>query len=59
MISFAKRIANVEEYYFSKKLAEVRKLDTPDFPTINLMRPSFWLSTSHAVLLVLQYFERR
>ncbi len=36
MISFAKRIANVEEYYFSKKLAEVRKLDTPDFPTINL-----------------------
>jgi aspartate/methionine/tyrosine aminotransferase len=36
MISFAKRIANVEEYYFSKKLAEVRKLDTPGFPTINL-----------------------
>jgi len=36
MISFAKRIANVEEYYFSKKLAEVRKLDTPDFPVINL-----------------------
>lgn len=36
MISFAKRIANVEEYYFSKKLAEVRKLDSPDYPTINL-----------------------
>jgi aspartate/methionine/tyrosine aminotransferase len=36
MISFAKRIANVEEYYFSKKLAEVRKLDAPDFPVINL-----------------------
>jgi LL-diaminopimelate aminotransferase len=36
MISFAKRIANVEEYYFSKKLAEVRKLDDPDFPVINL-----------------------
>jgi aspartate/methionine/tyrosine aminotransferase len=36
MISFANRIANVEEYYFSKKLAEVRRLDTPDFPTINL-----------------------
>src|ERR1041385_5128197 len=36
MIGFAKRIANVEEYYFSKKLAEVRKLDTPDLPTINL-----------------------
>lgn len=36
MISVAKRLANVEEYYFSKKLAEVRKLDSPDFPTINL-----------------------
>jgi LL-diaminopimelate aminotransferase len=36
MISFAKRIANVEEYYFSKKLAEVRKLDSADFPVINL-----------------------
>jgi len=36
MIAFAKRIANVEEYYFSKKLAEVRKLDSPDYPTINL-----------------------
>jgi LL-diaminopimelate aminotransferase len=36
MISFARRISNVEEYYFSKKLAEVRKLDTPDYPTINL-----------------------
>lgn len=36
MISFAKRIANVEEYYFSKKLAEVRKLDTPELPVINL-----------------------
>jgi LL-diaminopimelate aminotransferase len=36
MISFAKRIANVEEYYFSKKLAEVRKLDSLDFPVINL-----------------------
>jgi aspartate/methionine/tyrosine aminotransferase len=36
MIATAKRIANVEEYYFSKKLAEVRKLDTSDYPTINL-----------------------
>jgi len=36
LIAFAKRIANVEEYYFSKKLAEVRKLDSPDYPTINL-----------------------
>lgn len=36
MIRTAKRIANVEEYYFSRKLAEVRKLDSADFPVINL-----------------------
>lgn len=36
MISTARRIANVEEYYFSKKLAEVRTLDTPDMKVINL-----------------------
>lgn len=36
MITFAKRISRVEEYYFSRKLAEVRKLDSPDFPVINL-----------------------
>jgi len=36
MITFAKRISRVEEYYFSRKLAEVRKLDTPDLPVINL-----------------------
>jgi LL-diaminopimelate aminotransferase len=36
MISTARRIANVEEYYFSKKLTEVRALDTPELRTINL-----------------------
>ena len=36
MIRTAKRIANVEEYYFSKKLAEVRSLDTPELRVINL-----------------------
>lgn len=36
MIGTARRIANVEEYYFSKKLAEVRTLDTPEFRIINL-----------------------
>ncbi len=36
MINTANRIAQVEEYYFSKKLAEVRSLDTPSFPIINL-----------------------
>jgi LL-diaminopimelate aminotransferase len=36
MIKTANRIANVEEYYFSKKLAEVRGIDTPEFRVINL-----------------------
>jgi LL-diaminopimelate aminotransferase len=36
MITTANRIAQVEEYYFSKKLAEVRLLDTPELPVINL-----------------------
>jgi LL-diaminopimelate aminotransferase len=36
MICTAKRIATVEEYYFSKKLAEVRSLDSPDLRVINL-----------------------
>jgi aspartate/methionine/tyrosine aminotransferase len=36
MIATANRIANVEEYYFSKKLAEVRSLDTPELRVINL-----------------------
>lgn len=36
MIQPAKRIQHVEEYYFSRKLAEVRSLDRPDAPVINL-----------------------
>lgn len=36
MIQTAKRIDAVEEYYFSKKLAEVRSLDTPEHRVINL-----------------------
>lgn len=36
MITTANRIASVEEYYFSRKLAEVRGLDTPEFRVINL-----------------------
>lgn len=35
-VSTANRIANVEEYYFSKKLTEVRGLDLPEFRVINL-----------------------
>jgi LL-diaminopimelate aminotransferase len=36
MIQTAKRIASVEEYYFSRKLAEVRALDTAEHRVINL-----------------------
>jgi aspartate/methionine/tyrosine aminotransferase len=36
MIQTAQRIAQVEEYYFSKKLAEVRTLDSPEKRVINL-----------------------
>ncbi len=36
MIESATRIAQVEEYYFSKKLTEVKGLDTADLPVINL-----------------------
>lgn len=36
MIRTARRIAQVEEYYFSRKLTEVRRLDSPDFKVINL-----------------------
>lgn len=36
MIKTANRIANVEEYYFSRKLAEVRSLDTGPLRVINL-----------------------
>jgi LL-diaminopimelate aminotransferase len=36
MIKSANRIANVEEYYFSRKLAEVRGLDTTELRVINL-----------------------
>ncbi len=35
-VKTANRIANVEEYYFSKKLAEVRGLDSPELRVINL-----------------------
>ena len=35
-VKSADRIANVEEYYFSKKLAEVRGLDSPELRVINL-----------------------
>src|SRR5258706_5101006 len=36
MIQTASRIKNVEEYFFSKKVAEVRSLDSPELRAINL-----------------------
>ncbi len=36
MVQTSNRIKNVEEYYFSKKLAEVRSLDSPELRVINL-----------------------
>ena len=36
MIGTARRISNIEEYYFSRKLAEVRSLDSPELRVINL-----------------------
>lgn len=50
MIATAKRIENVEEYYFSKKLAEVKSLDTVEFPVINLGIGSPDLSPRQVVL---------
>lgn len=53
MIRTANRIANVEEYYFSKKLAEVRGLDTPELPVINLGIGSPDLAPSTEAILAL------
>ncbi|NJN42457.1 MAG: aminotransferase class I/II-fold pyridoxal phosphate-dependent enzyme [Flammeovirgaceae bacterium] len=36
MIKAATRLNHINEYYFSKKLSEVRALDTPDYPVLNL-----------------------
>ena len=50
MIKTANRISNVEEYYFSKKLAEVRSLDTPELRVINLGIGSPDLAPSHSTI---------
>lgn len=36
MISPAQRINQVQEYYFSSKLSELRRISTPEWPVINL-----------------------
>lgn len=53
MITTAHRIAQVEEYYFSKKLAEVRALDTQELPIINLGIGSPDMAPSPAVIQAL------
>ncbi|MBS1544643.1 MAG: aminotransferase class I/II-fold pyridoxal phosphate-dependent enzyme [Bacteroidetes bacterium] len=50
MIQTAQRIADVEEYYFSRKLAEVRSLDSKELPVINLGIGSPDLSPSHSTV---------
>jgi LL-diaminopimelate aminotransferase len=54
MIASANRIQNVEEYYFSKKLAEVRSLDSVELPIINLGIGSPDLAPAQTVLDALQ-----
>lgn len=53
MIKTAKRIETVEEYYFSKKLAEVRSLDTPELRVINLGIGSPDMAPSPSAILAL------
>jgi len=36
LVATSRRIEGVEEYYFSRKLAEVRRLDTPEKKVVNL-----------------------
>jgi len=50
MIKTADRISSVEEYYFSRKLAEVRSLDTPELRVINLGIGSPDLAPSSATI---------
>jgi LL-diaminopimelate aminotransferase len=50
MIRTANRINRIEEYYFSKKLQEVRGLDSTEFPVINLGIGSPDLAPHHKVI---------
>jgi LL-diaminopimelate aminotransferase len=58
MIKTANRIASVEEYYFSRKLAEVRGLDSPEHRVINLGIGSPDQNTASSIL-VLAVLTRR
>jgi LL-diaminopimelate aminotransferase len=59
MIPTAHRIAHVEEYWFSRKLAEVRKLDSPERPIINLGIGSPDLPPAEAPVEALQHAAAR
>jgi LL-diaminopimelate aminotransferase len=52
-VQTANRIAKVEEYYFSRKLAEVRGLDSPELRVINLGIGSPDLAPSSATIQAL------
>jgi len=54
MITFAKRIQNVEEYYFAKKLREVRELQSAGKPVINMGIGSPDLAPPQEVVVALQ-----
>ena len=56
MIETANRIRGIEEYYFSKKLQEVRDMDSTDFPVINLGIGSPDLAPHPAVIEELSSF---
>jgi aspartate/methionine/tyrosine aminotransferase len=53
LVTTAQRIASVEEYYFSRKLAEVRRLDSADVKVINLGIGSPDLAPSEATIQAL------
>lgn len=53
MIATAKRLEKVDEYYFSRKLAEVRRLDSPERRIINLGIGSPDLAPSPATIQAL------
>lgn len=55
MIQTAKRIEGVDEYYFSRKLAEVRTLEKPGMPVINLGIGSPDLPPSEETIQALAY----
>jgi LL-diaminopimelate aminotransferase len=59
MIALANRIRNIEEYYFSKKLQEVKSLDSAEFPVINLGIGSPDLPPAAAVIERLQLTAAR